>query len=138
MVNDFLIKQLEEIVNLGLESVHIPYQKGNSIRIGDYVVRISTKGFLVYNIKKNSQVAKTNFKISALAAAKTSVENKKDLYEILRLDQRLLKHYNDAVFYKHSLKTATDSFRRDVIKTRLDISIQESRKINRQLCDFIF
>ena len=53
-------------------------------------------------------------------------------------DDTMLKHYNDAIFYKHSIKKCKDELTKEIRKTRLDISIQESRRVRSQLDRFIF
>jgi hypothetical protein len=50
----------------------------------------------------------------------------------------MLKHYNDAVYYKNSIKKSTDEFRKEVRQTRLDVAIEESRRVRRLLDKFIF
>ena len=56
MISDNLLNDLEDIVNEGLKDSSIPYAKGNSIRIKQYVVRQSKVGFLVYDSSTNKQV----------------------------------------------------------------------------------
>ena len=40
---------------------------------------------------------------------------------------QMLKHYNDAVFYKHAIRNTTDDAKKEIRETRLDVAIQESR-----------
>jgi len=48
------------------------------------------------------------------------------------------KHYNDALFYKHSMKTSKDPVKREITETRLDIAISESEKVRSLLDNYIF
>ena len=94
MNSEKLIKDLEEIVNKGLDSVAIPYQKGNSIRIKHIAIRKSPKGYLVYDTQDNVQVARTYFKTTAVAIAKNLALGKNIIQQALELDYQMLKHYN--------------------------------------------
>lgn len=133
-----IINDLEEIVNKGLEDSAIPYKKGNSIRIKHIVVRKSPKGYLIYDAKENRQVVRTFFKSSAIAIAKNLAQGKNIIDKLKVYDDLMLKHYNDAVFYKNSIKRCKDEFTREIRETRLDIALHESRKLRNQLDHYIF
>ena len=81
MISENLIDELEEIVNKGLEDNSIPYAKGNSIRIKQYIVRKSRVGYLIYDSSSNKQLHRTQFKSVAIAIAKNLAENKKTAVE---------------------------------------------------------
>ena len=138
-MNTDILKDLEDIVNKGLENIAFPLVKGKSIRIKNYIVRESKVGFLIYDIKENTQIAKTNFKSSAIAISKTLASgNDKNLYKILDCDRNLTKHINDAVFFKNVIKKTNDKFVKESRKTRLDISIAKSINIKNEIDSFIF
>ena len=138
-MNTDILKDLEDIVNKGLENTAFPLVKGKSIRIKNYIVRQSKVGYLVYNTKENKQVAKTNFKSSAIAIAKTLASgNDKNLYKLLDCDKNLTKHVNDAVFFKNIIKKTNNNFVRESRKIRLDISIAKSINIKNEIDSFIF
>ena len=65
MITEKIAADLEEIVNKGLDDFPIPFVKGNSIRIKHIVIRKSPKGYLIYNTKDNSQIARAFFKSTA-------------------------------------------------------------------------
>ena len=138
MTTENLLHDLEEIVNKGLEDSAIPHQRGNSIRIKHVVVRKSPKGYLIYDAKENRQVTRTFFKTTAVAIAKNLAQGKNITEKLIEYDKSMLKHYNDAVFYKNSIKKCKDDFVREIRETRLDISIEESRRLRAQLDQFIF
>ena len=50
----------------------------------------------------------------------------------------MLKHYNDAVFYKNAIKMSDDPFKIEIRETRLDVSIRESQRVRSLLDRFIF
>lgn len=138
MITDALVTELEEIINNGLEHSLMPYAKGRSIRIKNYVIRENSKGFLVYDIKANRQVSKTQFKSTAVAIAKTLASGQDLVSTIMRYDQSLTKHYNDAVFYKHSIKNSNDRGQQEVRKIRLEIALEQTASIRDKIDHFIF
>ena len=138
MTTEKLLHDLEEIVNRGLEDSAIPHQRGNSIRIKHVIIRKSPKGYLIYDAKENRQVVRTYFKTTAVAIAKNLAQGKDITAKAMEFDYLMLKHYNDALFYKHSIRKATDSFKREVTETRLDVAIQESRRVRSLLDQYIF
>lgn len=56
----------------------------------------------------------------------------------MEFDDILLKHYNDAMFYKHSIHNSTDPSKKQIREARLDIAIQESRRVRSLLDRYIF
>jgi hypothetical protein len=138
MTAENLLDDLEEIVNRGLEDSTIPYARGNSIRIKHVVIRKSPKGYLIYDAKENRQVTRTYFKTTAVAIAKNLAQGNDITTKAIEFDELMLKHYNDALFYKHSLRKSTDSFKREITETRLDVAIQESRRVRSLLDQYIF
>jgi hypothetical protein len=135
-----LAKDLEQIVHEGLKDIKLPYSKGNSIRLGNAVVRDSKNGYLIYNTQTNSQVARTNFKTSAVAIAKNidRLQTNASLERILNLDLKLSKHYQDAVFYRHTMATTKDFTKRDATRSRYDLTVAYIRKYKTDLDAFIF
>ena len=138
MTTENLLNDLEEIVNRGLEDGAIPYARGNSIRIKHVVIRKSPKGYLIYDAKENCQITRTYFKTTAVAIAKNLAQGKDITDLAMEFDDAMLKHYNDAVFYKNSIRKTTDPFRKEIREARLDIAIQESRRIRSLLDRYIF
>jgi len=138
MTTENLLHDLEEIVNKGLEDSAIPHARGNSIRIKHIVVRKSPKGYLIYDAKENCQITRTVFKTTAIAIAKNLAQGRDFTQKLIEYDRIMSKHYNDAVFYKNSIKRCEDSVIREIRETRLDISIEESRRVRSQLDRFIF
>lgn len=138
MYSEKIINDLDEIVNKGLEDIPIPYVKGNSIRIKHIVVRKSRNGFLIYDAKDNVQITRTMFKSSAIAIAKNLASNIDVLEKVQQIDTDMAKHYNDALFYKHIIKTSKDNATIEIRENRLDIALQESSKLRKALDRFIF
>ena len=138
MTAENLLHDLEEIVNRGLEDSAIPHARGNSIRIKHIVVRKSPKGYLIYNAKENKQVVRTYFKTTAVAIAKNLAQGIDITETAMECDELMLKHYNDAVFYKHSIRKTDDEVKKDIREARLDIAIQESQRVRSLLDHNIF
>ena len=134
MISDNLIYDLEDLVDKGLEDTTIPIAKGNSIRIKQYVVRKSKVGYLVYDSSSNKQLHRTNFKSVAIAIAKNLAENKRHMFDkIIDIENNLAKHYNDAVFYKNTIRKTKCEQARLTRETRLEISLVEAQKIRDSL-----
>lgn len=138
MITDTLLRELEDIVNRGLENSLIPYVKGRSIRIKNHVIRESSAGFLIYDIESNRQVARTQFKSSAVAIAKNLTQGKDVTREVMNFDRDLTKHYNDAIFYRNMIKKLEDPCSREIRKIRLDIALEETARVRNRIDSFIF
>jgi hypothetical protein len=133
-----LSNKLEELINDNIDKEAIPYVKGNSIRIKNIVVRKSKTGWLIYDTETNTQLARLFCRSSALAYANVVAKGSKTIRPILELDKIIQKHYNDCVFYLHTLKKTTDETRKEVARIRYDISYLETRKATKDLEQFIF
>ena len=138
MTTEKLLNDLEEIVNRGLEDSAIPHQRGNSIRIKHVIIRKSPKGYLIYDAKENKQVVRTYFKTTAVAIAKNLAQGKDITEQAMEFDDTMLKHYNDAIFYKHAIRNTTDETKKEIRETRLDVAIQESQRVRSLLDRYIF
>ena len=138
MISDNLLSDLEEIVDKGLEDSAIPYAKGNSIRIKQYVIRKSKVGYLIYDSSTNKQIHRTQFKSVAIAIAKNLAERRNRIDQILDIENNLAKHYNDAVFYKNTIRKTKCEQTKLTRETRLQISLVEAQKIRDKLDKFIF
>ena len=138
MYSNQIIKDLDEIVNKGLEDIPLPHTKGNSIRIKHIVIRKSAKGYLIYNVRENIQVTRTMFKSTAIAIAKNLASGRNVLDKVIKIDIDMAKHYNDAVFFKHIIRTSKDQSVIEIRENRLDIAIQESSKLRKSLDRYIF
>ena len=138
MITDTLIRDLEEIVDRGLEHSLIPCVKGRSIRIKNHVIRESSNGYLIYDIEANRQIARTQFKSSAVAIAKNLAQGKDLTAQIMLCDRDLAKHYNDAIVYRNMIKKLNDKSGREVRKIRLELALEETTRIRNRIDSFIF
>lgn len=135
---DNLFKNLEELIETNTEHLPIPYAKGNSIRIKQYVIRKNKHSYLIYDCKEHKRISELSFKVSALALAKTLAENKNHIKEIEMFDRLMAKHYNDVLFYKNIIKNTKDSFVKESRKIRLEVSLHKAQIAKQSLEDFIF
>lgn len=134
-----LIRDLEDLLAVSVDPAYFPYQKGNSIRIGKYVVRENKRGFFrIFDCERNSQVAETFCKTSALALAKSLASGIDHRSKILYLDREIEKWYNDCVFYKYNIKVTKDYDRRDILEMRYDIAKRRTADAKQQLDRIIF
>jgi hypothetical protein len=134
-----LIRELEELVNESIDPSMFPYQKGNSIRIGAFIVRCNKRGFYkVYDSQANKLVTEAFCKSSAVAIAKNLSQGKRDTTNIVKIDKDIQKWYNDCIFYKHSMRKTTDSFKYDIILNRYEIAKDKTCKAKEQLDKYIY
>ena len=95
-----LQKALDEIMENGLQKVHMPYVKGKgkSVRIKNTIFRESKKdgGYLLFDVGTHKRVGTTFSKRGAIAYAKARARSdKQTLNTVLHLDSKLNKHYMD-------------------------------------------
>lgn len=134
-----LVKELEKLLDSSLDPTLFPYAKGNSIRIGDYVVRSNKRGYhKVYNLSTNKLITETFCKTSAVALAKTLARGNSGVDDILETDRTIMKHYNDCVFYKHTMKVSKDEVRKDIAYVRYDIAKAKTLHAKSQLDRYIY
>ena len=138
MISKKILKDLEEIIEQGISDIDLPYVTGKSIRIKNCIIRNTKHNeYIILDVKENKGIAKTNFKYTAIAIAKRYLTNY-NFDTILDLDKELLKHYNDAVFYKNSIRTSKDSYYTATRQNRLDISLHNTIVIQKKLDKYIF
>lgn len=137
-MNSNLVKNLENIINDGIEQAVLPYVKGNSIRIKQYIVRKSKAGWLVYDSKTNSQVAKLFSKSSAVALAKGLAQGKDITVSVISADRIIQKHYTDCIFYKNTISKTSDTFKKELTQIRYEISKSKTENARRSLDEIIF
>lgn len=133
MISPKVLKDLQEIIEANIDPTLFPYQKGNSLRIGSIVIRESKKGHLVYCAKANKQIARTFSKTAAVAIARGG-----NVTKILQLDNEIMKHFNDCLFYKHTMKNSKSDTARFVAENRYEISSDRTQQLKRKLDGYIF
>ena len=134
-------KQLaEEIVVHGLAQVAIPYEKGNSIRIKNIVIRKHRNGYRIFDISTNKHVVTTFTKAAALAIAKITAEtgDNSSVRDIIRLDNTVSKHYMDALFAKRSIEVGKDIQRIESSEVKFDIATDKAWSSLAQIETYIF
>jgi hypothetical protein len=136
MIDPRILKQLEEIVN-SVDLTVIPYQKGNSIRIRQYVIRRSKHGYLIYDCKENKQITSLYSKTAAVAWANCLINNKDYFRSIRELDDNLSKHHIDTIFYKNTIENARDETRKMTAEMRLDIALAKTQEAKAKLMHYI-
>tara|TARA_B100000427_G_scaffold228097_1_gene191487 strand:- start:870 stop:1289 length:420 start_codon:yes stop_codon:yes gene_type:complete len=137
MIDEHILQQLEDIVSNSKYLAKIPYQKGNSIRIGKYVIRKNKSGYLIYDCKTHEQKTSTWSKSAALALVKGWEESKTNEVEITRLDKIVEKNELDAMFYKNTVNKSSEASRVLSAQTRLDIANQLIYDARVKLADMI-
>ena len=135
-----LAQELENLINNKIDTSYLPYVKGKSIRIGHIIVRETKVGFfLVFDTKENKEVAKMFCKTAAVALAKSVVQKRNDaISRIKQLDERISKHFTDAIFYKHTIRVTKDDTRREVAEMRYQIAAETTKDAKEKLDTFIY
>ena len=135
-----LAKDLEEIVVHGLAQVPIPYEKGNSIRVKNIVIRKHKNGYRIFDISNNKHIVTTFTKTAALAIAKIVAEsgNSNDIKDIIVLDNTVCKHYMDALFAKRSIEVSKDITRIESSEVKFDIATDKAWSSLAQIESYIF
>jgi hypothetical protein len=134
-----LSKKLKQFIDRQAESISMPIQHGNSLRIKNYVVRENSRGFLLYDIKNHRQVATTFTKTAALAMAKQMAQNNQSVLKRIRsTDDEIHNKYNECVFYKHTIARTDEDIKRETAKIRYDIVWEDLLKLRDTLDDYIF
>ena len=135
MINPKLLKDFELIFENGTNNVLLPYQKGNTIRIGDYAVIFAKvqNTFKIQNVIEHKIVAETFSKTSAIALAVVLANNKGKETQIIELDKAIQKHCMDSLFYRNTIKVSKDDIRRTSACIRLDIAQTKTRDYKSQV-----
>ena len=138
MLHNQALKQLEDLLNDPYVLGKIPYKKGNSIRIGEYVIRKNNTGYLIYNCSTNKKV--TNFwsNPAALAYVKGKIDHIKYTEDIFRLDKTLEKNEIDSMFYKNTIEKAPEGPRKEAALVRLEIAEANVYNARHRLIGLIF
>lgn len=137
-MNKQLLNELEDIFNRGLTDSYFPVVSKNTVRIKHMMVRKSKNGYIVIDAKEGEQVAFTEFKSTALAIAKSKAKGHNNVSRLLDLEQELAKHFHDALFFKNTINNTTDNFIRETRQVRLDIALEKSKQVRREIDYFIF
>lgn len=133
-----IVNELEEIIETGLEILPLPVVKGNSIRIKHMIIRSSKQGYLIYDSKENVQIAKTFSKAGAIAIARHYPTNKNFLITALEIDTTIQKYYNDAVFYKHTIRKTKNESTKEIRRVRLQDAIAKTQAAKHKLDRYIY
>ena len=138
MLYENALEQLESLLDDPYYMGKILYKKGNSIRIGHYIIRKNKTGYLVYDCVDNRKVDHFWSKSAALAYVKLDLDGKKLHTEIKRLDKTLEKNQIDAMFYKNTIKKASEEIRKSSARVRLDIAEENAYNAKYRLIGLIF
>jgi len=138
MLYDRALEQLESLLDDPYYMGKIPYKKGNSIRVGHYIIRKNKTGYLVYDCVDNRKVDHFWSKSAALAYVKLDLDGKKLHTEIKKLDKTLEKNQIDAMFYRNTIKKASEEIRKSSARVRLDIAEENAYNAKYRLIGLIF
>lgn len=133
-----IVRELDEIITIGLFRTPLPVVKGNSVRIGSIVIRKSkTHGYIVLDCLENKQLCHTYSKKSAIAVAQRALK-RESFHDILSLDKIYEKHHIDSIFYNYTIEKTDSDARKYANLARLEVSLSELNAIERRLENIIF
>ena len=138
MIYESVVKDLEKMIDEGIADIAFPYQKGNSIRIRNLVIRQSKNRYHIYDCKQNIKITETHFKSSAVAIAKSLAHGKNITQKVKYLDEKLLKYHNDVVFYKNFIQSSADVNTREIRINNLEIALDKVYHFKKCLDNLIF
>ena len=139
-INSDIAQELENLINTKIDTSYFPYVRGKSIRIGHIIVRETRFGFLVFDTKNNKEVDKMFCKTSAVALAKQEASGSltNPIEYIRKLDKEIEKNFNDAIFYKHTMRVTKDDTKFFVAQTRYDIAASRTLYAKEELDKYIY
>lgn len=132
-----LAEELKNIITNGAVKYPIPFKKGNSIFIGNVVIRPTKQVYLLIDTKTGEQICTTHTKYGALAAAKVYLQNQ-DLTKVLFNDITYNKNNIDIMFYNHTLEVSNDQFKKDIVLVRKQVAENQRNLAQDYLEQIIF
>lgn len=130
------LEELKSIINRNVQDYLIPDQQGSTIRIGYMIIRYSkAAGYLVFDSKKQTQVANTFSKYAALAFCKRYIMGK-DTRKILVLDKRIEKNETDIVFFQNTIDN-TQSDTKKIIASDRKVNCEVLSDTAKQQLEFL-
>jgi len=106
------------------------------IERGVYVVEKNNDGFynlVEYTKKKALLIDVPGYKLANNICNALNARKKVNLSFTQNMIDMYHKLSNDCMYYRHTIGTTKDEFRRAVVVTRLDIAIQQLKNVNREL-----
>ena len=138
MLYDNALKHLDTFLNNPYYMGKIPYKKGNSIRIGNYIIRRNKTGYLIYDCEINKKVEHFWSKPAALAYVKNKLDGRNVADEIKNLDKVLEKNQIDSIFYENTIEKASEPVRVQSASVRLEIAQENAYHAKHRLIGLIF
>lgn len=112
------LKDLEMMIR-SVDVTKFPYIVDDIIYVGDFSVKYAHDMYNVYH--NNFFIGETYTKHGALALIANS-NKKRSLRKIMEYDRILFLSDNDIGFFKNVINNTEDEFRKDTIKTRLEVA----------------
>jgi hypothetical protein len=152
-IKEIFLKKLKEIIPLATKFSKKKFNKKKLAKSLDNIASKVAKRngyffvknqFNFYDILEQHTKQKiiVDIPFQRTASAVTKRLNTKDDTQNISVDrlqakvQQFHKHYNDTVFYNHTLETSVDNFKKQVVLTRLDISITYLKHIKEDLINY--
>jgi hypothetical protein len=132
-----LIETIEELAEA--VALDIPYENKGKIHIKRTLIQPSKRGYVVFDTAEKKKLAETFSKAGAIAAAKANNANNFDaVKEIIMLDKTLQKYYNDALFYRHTIRKTKDKFKKEYTIIRFEIACDKVNSLRNAIEKFVY
>lgn len=140
MIDQKLLDEFQDLFEKSTDKVLLPYEKGNTIRIGEYAVIYAKKqnSYKIRNVKQDMLLMETFSKSAAIALAVTMANNRGKTKELLDLDRIIQKNFMDGVFFKHTIKVTKDDAKRFSAMTRYEIAKQKTKDARTRVETILF
>jgi hypothetical protein len=130
------LADLKDIIDTNAEWLDLPVVKGRNIRIKNIIVRPGRDGYTIVDIIESKIIEKTFTKVAALAVARAYL-NGSPYGQIISYDRSIEKHYNDCIFYKHSLNNATTEDKIGLYECRIALAEDKIEKARTILEEYV-
>jgi len=132
-----LIETIDELATA--VALDIPYENKGKIHIKHTLIQPSKRGYVVFDTAEKKKLAETFSKAGAIAAAKSNnVKDLESFKKIITLDRTLQKYYNDALFYRNTIRKTKDEFKKDYTIVRFEIACDKVNSLRNAIEKFVY
>lgn len=132
-----LVEAIDELASA--IALDIPYENKGKIHIKRTLIQPSKRGYVVFDTAEKRKMAETFSKAAAIAAAKANNDNDIESFKkIITLDRTLQKYYNDALFYRNTIRKTKDKFKKDYTITRFEIACDKVNSLRNAIEKFVY
>jgi hypothetical protein len=132
-----IINDIKQMVEKPIDPTLFPVKKGNKILLGNFYVVDKAEIYAVKD-KSDHTVIETNSKLAAIAAGKLLNKGRRDILEVLRLDDLIEKKSIDCAFYKNKIAKSNKWEEKECAIIRFEDSRTHVKEARDKLKSFIY